>query len=109
MLDDARLSDQYDVPAYRRLCRSLAEPVADTLASLVADGCEVIGACGVDGSPSCGVNRTCEGYQGGEIGRLSESPVAVDVAGAGVFIEELRMALSERSLEIRFEAVPEEG
>lgn len=101
--------DQYDVSAYRRLCRSLAEPVADALASLVADGCEVVGAWGVDGSPSCGVDRTCEGYAGGEIGRLSGPPVAVDVAGAGVFIEELRVALRERHLEIRFEAVPEEG
>lgn len=99
--------DQYDVPAYRRLCRNLAEPVADTLASLMADGCDVVGAWGVDGSPSCGVGRTCEGYQGGEISKLTEPPVSVDVASPGIFIDELRAALSEHGVEIRFEAVPE--
>lgn len=101
--------DQYDVPAYRRLCRGLAEPVADTLASLVADGCEIVGAWGVDGSPSCGVARTCVGYCGGQIGGLTELPAAVDVVGAGVFIQELQAAFRNRSLEIQFQAVPEEG
>jgi len=101
--------DQYDVPAYRGLCRRLAEPVADTVASLVADGCKVVGVWGVDGSPTCGVDRTCEGYAGGDIGRLTEPPVAVDVAGAGVLVEELQAAFRDRGLEIQFGAVPEEG
>ncbi len=101
--------DQYDVPAYRRLCRDLAEPVADAVAALADDGCEIVGVWGVDGSPTCGVDRTCEGYLGGEIGGLTLPPLAVEVPRSGVFIDELRKTFAERGLEAPFAGVAEEG
>lgn len=101
--------EQYDVPSYRRSCRDLVGPVADTVASLVEDGCELVGLWGIDGSPSCGVTRTCEGYQGGELGGLQSRPIALDVEGEGIFIQELRTAFAERSVVIHFHAVPEEA
>ena len=59
--------------------------------------------------PSCGVTRTCEGYQGGELGGLQSRPIALDVEGEGIFIQELRTAFAERSVVIHFHAVPEEA
>lgn len=101
--------DQYDVPAYRRLCRGLARRVAEMVASLAADGCDILGVWGVDGSPSCGVNRSCEGYPGGEVGTLASAPTATDAPGPGVFMDEVRRALTDLDLTLGFEAVAEEG
>jgi predicted secreted protein len=101
--------EQYDIPAYRRLCQKLVEPIVDTLTALVADGCEVVGVWGVDGSPSCGVDRTCVGYEGGEVERLLSLPCCVQVPEEGVFISILRSSLVKRGLELSFHAVPEDG
>ena len=101
--------EQYDVPAYRRHCRGLLEPVVDTLAALDGDECEILGIWGVDGSPSCGVTRTCEGYTGGDMDAVTSPPEWGYVPGDGVFVAELRALLEERGLSIAFHAVPEEG
>ncbi len=100
--------EQYDVPAYRTLCRTLLEPVVDTLSALADDGCEIIGVWGIDGSPSCGVARTCEGYAGGDLDRLVEPPKWSHVTGEGVFISTLQTLLTDRGLAISLHAVPEE-
>lgn len=97
--------EQYDTPAYRRHCSVLVAPVVDTLLALVKDGCEIESIVGVDGSPSCGVNRTCFGYAGGEIERLAASgdiPVAVSADMSGVFMEELKAQLLDAGLDLRF-------
>jgi len=101
--------EQYDVPAFRRHSHMLLEPVVDTLAALVDDGCEVVGVWGVDGSPSCGVARTCAGYEGGDMDRVTGPPEARYVAGEGVFIATLQSMLTDRGLAIEFHGVAEEG
>ncbi len=100
--------EQYDVPAYRRLCSRLAEPVVDTLTELVGDGCEIVGVWGVDGSPSCGVEVTCEGFSGGELESLGAIPSSAHVPGEGVFLSILREACSRAGLDVSFRAVAEE-
>lgn len=102
--------EQYDTAAYRRHCESILEPVVDTLRSLAADGCVIEAVVGVDGSPSCGVNRTCIGYEGGEIEALFEcgdSPSAQDAAAPGVFIEVFRSLLMAAGLDVEFRGVDE--
>jgi len=101
--------EQYDVPAFRRHSQALLEPVVDTLVALVDDGCEVVGVWGVDGSPSCGVARTCAGYEGGDMDRVTGPPEWTQVAGAGVFMATLQSMLADRGLAIEFHGVPEEG
>ena len=83
--------------------------MVDTLAALVDDGCEVVGVWGVDGSPSCGVARTCAGYEGGDLDRVTGPPEWTQVAGAGVFMAILQSMLADRGLAIEFHGVPEEG
>ena len=97
--------EQYDTVAYRTHCELILQPVVDTLVELSADGCEIVGVVGVDGSPSCGVSRTCVGYCGGEIERLfaeGDAPEARDSAEPGVFIEVLRSLLAAADLDIAF-------
>ena len=68
--------EQYDVPCYRKHCRSLLEDVVDQMEDYLRNGYEVLGIVGVDGSPSCGVDRTCAGYKGGEIASMPSLPEA---------------------------------
>lgn len=99
--------EQYDTAAYRRHARTILGPVVDTLDELARDGCEVFEVIGADGSPSCGVDRTCFGWSGGELEQGVEVPEARSVAGRGVFIDEFRCLLAERGLEPTFRGVDE--
>jgi predicted secreted protein len=101
--------EQYDTPSYRRHCRSILEPVLDTVDALHDGGCTLSGVWGVDGSPSCGVNHTCTGYCGGEIHLLADKsiPDARRLAGRGVFFEELEVLLRRRGVQASFHGIDE--
>jgi predicted secreted protein len=58
--------EPFGTPADRRHCETLLGPVIDTLRALAEDSCAIECVVGVDGSPSCGVDRTCVGDEGGE-------------------------------------------
>lgn len=93
--------EQYDTIGYRKHCRALAEGVVEQLVEHRAAGAQIVEIIGVDGSPSCGVFRTCAGFQGGEISRLEELgalPQARNEQGRGVFMEELVALLSQHGL-----------
>lgn len=77
-------SEQYDHPAFRRHCRRILEPCLDQLLALHREGCAMAGLVGVDGSPSCGMFRTCTGYRGGEIVRGALSGVHKGQEGAAL-------------------------
>lgn len=105
--------EQYDQPAWRRMCREMLQASVDQLQAFARAGYELVGVVGVDGSPNCGVDRTCFGYRGGEIG-APESDIPGQLAslrmgaGSGVFIEELRTMLEARDLRLPFFSVDEE-
>jgi predicted secreted protein len=104
--------EQYDVPRYRAACREMLGPVVEELSAFAAAGYVIEAVVGMDGSPSCGVFRTCLGYRGGE-----PAEAATDLAGQikalrivpgdGVFIGELRDMLTARGLAVPFAAVDE--
>lgn len=94
--------EQYDTPAYRRHCRSVLEPVIDQLEAFADAGYAIEGVLGVRGSPSCAVNETSRGFEGGLITGARRSH---DAEGPGVFIEELRALLRERGIEVAFSEV----
>ena len=92
---------------YRRLARQVAAQIDDYLRS----GFEVLGVVGVDGSPSCGVNKTVEIHGAVEaISALDPRTVSVDQQnavvrryaqpGPGIFIAALQRALRRRGLEV---------
>jgi predicted secreted protein len=105
--------EQYDIPAYRRHSRILLQHVLDQVQDDMNNGVSVLGAIGVDGSPSCGVDLTCYGYSGGQIGsgcavEESRKNVRID-SGQGVFFRELKAMLEERNISIPFAAINEEN
>jgi len=102
--------EQYDVAAYRRHCRQVLAPTIDTLVALADDGCVFEGVFGVNGSPSCGVSRTCVGYEGGEIEALfesGESPRATHAPARGVFMEVLQELCADAGIDLEFRGVDE--
>lgn len=105
--------EQYDHPNFRSHCEKILEPVLNQIEAFAQAGYEIVGIIGMDGSPNCGVNRTCLGYTGGELGApggVARQVGAVRmVEGAGVFMEVLRAALEKRGIASDFLAVDEES
>jgi len=85
--------NQLEVPEFRRFCVRLIVPYADLLAMLAAEG-KRIAIVGVAGSPSCGIQTTSAGYQGGRVQECRHSRVC----GPGVFMEELLAELKRRGV-----------
>ncbi len=100
----------YTRRVYRRLARQVATQVEDYLAS----GFTVLGIVGIDGSPSCGVQRTVDVKHAlAAFGRL---PLTANVPrvnaivresvipGRGFFVALLQEELTRRGLTVRFDA-----
>jgi len=95
--------EQYDTPAYRRASREMLRPALDQLWAFADAGYELLGVVGVDGSPSCGVFLTCEGFHGGEpcgpgADVAAQCRAACMLPGRGVYIDVLAGMLAEYGL-----------
>lgn len=96
--------EQLDNTFFRGHCRRILEPAVEQIAEYAAhpELFELLGIVGVDGSPSCGVNKTCTGDWGGEWGSgsggLRVPAPARETEGCGVFMEELLRLLCEKGL-----------
>lgn len=99
--------DQYDTPYYRRHCTTILTPYVDQIVDYTRNGYQVEAVIGVDGSPSCGVHRTCIGYRGGMIGG-EPSPQFEELQEPGVFIRTLAEMLDAQGLSIPMEAIRED-
>lgn len=103
--------EQYDHPNFRLHCEWLLESTLNQMEAFAQAGFEILGIMGMDGSPNCGVNRTCLGYTGGEIGAPGGVAQQVDSLrmsdGPGVFMEVFRAALEKRGIMASFFAVDE--
>ena len=105
--------EQYDTPHFRESCRQMLKTSIAQLKGFAKAGYQLVGIMGMDGSPNCGVNRTCQGFSGGEISvahivetqRQNLSPMP----GKGVFMEVLSIMLDEEQLDIPFTAIDEEA
>jgi len=71
--------EQYDNAKFRRCCRKIAEEIANQMQEYAKGGVKLKIVLGVDGSPSCSVNKN-----------------------SGIFMEELRLKLDERGISALF-------
>jgi predicted secreted protein len=90
--------EQYDTPAYRKLCQTIAEEVATLMHTYERDGYRVACVLGVEGSPSCSVDRVPV------INRLGARTA---VPGSGLFIEALRAAMGKHDVSVPVMGMPE--
>ncbi len=99
--------EQYDTPMYRAHCARLLAPLLEELEDYTACGLPVLGVLGIDGSPSCGVRRSCSGYSGGELSLLDRLPAQREAPGSGVFLRTLRDSLAAHKLHPPFAGIDE--
>ncbi|HWR22418.1 MAG TPA: hypothetical protein VN366_02980 [Feifaniaceae bacterium] len=98
------VKEQFDNPFFRAHCRTILAPVMAELAEYAAhpERFSILGVLGIDGSPCCGVSKTCTGEWGGELYCTEQTQRVLSPAreadGMGVFMEELALLLKERGL-----------
>lgn len=106
-----QVKEQLDFPGFRMKCRTLLQPVIDQVRDFHHNGYEIAAVIGIDGSPACGVNYTCTGNWGGEIGEgygLAEKIASLGtIQEEGVMMEVLREMLAEAGIDVKFVAVDE--
>jgi predicted secreted protein len=103
--------EQYDHPNFRAHCREILRVPLVQIQAFAQAGYELVGVVGMDGSPNCGVTRTCEGYTGGELcshrSLADQLKAARLVSGRGVLMEELLEMLRQAGLQPEAWAVAE--
>lgn len=98
--------EQYDNPCYRDLCQKLAKDIVNQMIIYQNEKYDVIGLYGIDGSPTCGINQSCRGYQGGCI-EMDEVGSEYLSDEKGIFMEEIDKLIKEHHLEITYYAIKE--
>lgn len=106
------VKEQFDTPHFRRICREILRSTVGQVENYLNNGYEVLGIIGIDGSPSCGVQKTCSSQNwGGETSDKEELWNKISdvrsVEGRGVFMDELMELLGESGLDIRAFSVDE--
>lgn len=106
------VKEQFDTVFFREQCRIILESTVNQVKNYMDNGYEVVGAIGIDASPSCGVDLTCRGDFGGEFSCIENYKKCIEtlkmVNEEGVFIEELKCMLEEKEVAIPFMALNEE-
>ncbi|WP_147822620.1 CD3072 family TudS-related putative desulfidase [Salidesulfovibrio onnuriiensis] len=95
--------EQYDTQGYRDHCRAILRAPLMELRAYAEAGYAIAAVLGVNGSPSCGVETTCEGYCGGEVSEDAAREQRKNlrmVPGRGVFMEVLADMLREHGLDV---------
>lgn len=106
------VKEQFDTPYFRKKCREIFDPVLEQIVDYTDKGYKIKALIGIDGSPSCGVYKTCSSrLWGGEVGCQYGIEDKIkdlkEVEEKGVFIEEIQSLLLEKKIKIKFIAVDE--
>ena len=48
-------------------------PYLEQLQEYIKNGYKIVGLLGIDGSPSCGISKTCTGKWGGEFSEIPDT------------------------------------
>lgn len=103
------VKEQFDNPFFREHCRNILKPIIIQLKEYYdeTDKFEVLGVVGIEGSPSCGVKRTCKGDWKGEFSgnkNLSATLATIHEAQEpGVLMEVLQEMLEDEGMNLKFE------
>ena len=106
------VKDQLDYPLFRESCRSLLDPMIRQVRMYRENGYVLQGVIGIDGSPCCGVNRTCRSSAwSGDFLDKEETWAKIRqmhwAKEPGIFMELFQSMLREASLSLPFFGVDE--
>ena len=103
--------EQFNTPYFRNECQRIMMPIIDQLKDYIKNDYKVAGVIGIEGSPSCGVNKSCSGAWGGEISGdqdiLDRINKLESVSKPGIFMEEIKELLNKNNISIPFAVVDE--
>ena len=106
-----QVKEQMNFPAFRNHCRILLQPIVPQVQDFYENGYEITAVIGLNGSPACGVQQTCTGNWGGEIGAAYSLDVKIASLGTldepGVMMEVLQEMLMEAKIKTKFLAADE--
>lgn len=106
------VKEQFDTPFFRKHCREIFMPIMEQIQDYLNNGYRIEYLVGIDGSPSCGVKKTCTSkLWGGEIGDgygLTDKLADIRMINSeGIYIEEIEKLLIENKIQLKFIAVDE--
>lgn len=99
------VSDQFDNIFFRNYCRQILTPIINQLIEYLdnPEFFEVLGIVGIDGSPSCGVDYTCQANWYGSFESRQGLQETLDtckmVNKPGIFMDVLKQMLKENKLD----------
>lgn len=99
------VSNQFDNVFFRRHCEKLLAPVLDQIREYLEhpDRFVILGIVGIDGSPSCGVDYTCEGDWYGSFDQRTDLEKSLHSAKlvhkSGILIQVLKDMLQREHLD----------
>ncbi|WMJ76035.1 MULTISPECIES: CD3072 family TudS-related putative desulfidase [unclassified Sedimentibacter] len=106
-----QVKEQMNFPGFRSKCYELLNPVIEQVSDFYNNGYNIAAVIGLDGSPACGVNYTCTGNWGGEIGDgygLQSKIRSLDkLPEYGVMMEVLAEMLDDAGIVTKFLSVDE--
>lgn len=99
------VKEQFDNMFYREQCREILKPYIRQFDDYIKNDYNIKGVIAIDGSPSCGYNKTCSSKSwSGELSGCKNIMQTIQdihmVDGKGIFIQELENLLNENNLNI---------
>ncbi|MGQ4911611.1 MAG: CD3072 family TudS-related putative desulfidase [Candidatus Thorarchaeota archaeon] len=105
------IKDQYETPSFKRLCRRIAEEILDQLEDYERNGYEIGPFIGIDGSPSCGVNKSCRADEKGDnpkwCGSVLTPPSWKITDESGVLFDIIKEEAERRGKKYTYVGIPE--
>ena len=107
-----KVKEQLETPFYRKYCDEIFTPLLGQIIDYHKNGYRLAALIGVNGSPSCGVSKTCSSASwGGEMNgrRIAEKimqPVNM-IESPGIFIEQIQKSLEANKINIPMLAIEE--
>ncbi|WIV11286.1 CD3072 family TudS-related putative desulfidase [Proteiniborus sp. MB09-C3] len=96
------VKEQFDTLYYRKICRELFQPYLEQIQEYLANNYKIVGLVGIEGSPTCGVYRTCSGKWGGQLGNnpyLQDTLNTITLAEeSGILIDEIKNILNKNNI-----------
>ncbi len=107
------VKEQYEAPIYKEQYKKMLLPIINQIIDYKNNGYEIKACIGIDGSPNCGIKKTCRANWKGEIDKSFDLEKNLNslqmVNEAGVFMEVFFELLKKNNLEISFFALNEEN
>ncbi|WP_425447899.1 CD3072 family TudS-related putative desulfidase [Dethiothermospora halolimnae] len=100
------VKEQFDTIHYRKHCRNLFNIYLDQLKEYIKNDYEIVALIGIEGSPTCGIYKSCTGEWMGEIGSNESLPEMLSTIKlsntSGILMEEIKCILDKNNIEIPY-------